>query len=234
MKMKPAMLIGILIAHSAFADEETIRKTLDERYPRISIQSVSPTPIPGLFEVYANGQIVYTDKQGDYMLAGPMKETRNKTNLTQQRLEAVQMINFSTLPLDKAILVKRGNGERRIAVFSDPDCPYCKALEKELGLLDNVSIYTFLYPLEDIHPGATAKAETIWCAKDRAAAWSDYMLHSKLDSKTEPCIAPIQYIVKLGATLGMQGTPALVFSDGKRVEGAIPVAEIEKLLSRIP
>ncbi|MBW8372217.1 MAG: DsbC family protein [Thiobacillus sp.] len=231
MKMKLAMLLGILITNSAAADEDAIRQVLRERYPQISIHSISPAPIPGLFEVYANGQIVYTDKQGDYLLAGPLKETRTKVNLTQQRLEALQTINFSSLPLDKAILVQRGNGERKIAVFSDPDCPYCKALEKELAMLDNVLIYTFLYPLEDLHPGATVKANAIWCAPDRGAAWSAYMLHGKLDASIKQCATPVQDLIKLGAQLGVQGTPAMIFSDGKRIEGAIPVAEIEKQLS---
>ena len=225
------VLLGVLLTSTVYADESAIRQTLTERYPRISIQSVAPTPIPGLFEVYANGQIIYVDKQGDYLLAGPLKETRSKTNLTQQRLEILQTVAFASLPLDKAILIRRGKGERKLAVFSDPDCPYCKALEKELAQLDNVSIYTFLYPLEDLHPGATAKADAIWCAPDRAAAWSAHMLHSKLDTSVEKCATPVQDLVKLGAQLGMQGTPAMIFSDGQRIEGAIPVAQIEKQLS---
>lgn len=230
--MKRKALLGLFIlAGTAHADEAAIRQTLTERYPRISIQTIAPSPVPGLFEVYANGQIIYVDKQADYLLAGPLKETRTQVNLTQQRLETLQTIDFSSLPLDKAILVQRGNGERRIAVFSDPDCPYCRALEKELAQLDNVSIYTFLYPLEDLHPGATEKADAIWCAQDRGAAWAAYMLHGKLDAPGKQCATPVQDLIKLGAQLGVQGTPAIFFSDGKRIEGALPVAEIEKQLS---
>jgi thiol:disulfide interchange protein DsbC len=232
--MKRIALLGLILASAAHADEAAIKQTLTERYPRIVIQSVVPTPLPGLFEVYANGQIIYVDKQADYLLVGPLKETRTKVNLTQQRLEALQTIDFSSLPLDKAILVQRGNGSRKIAVFSDPDCPYCKALEKELALLDNVSIYTFMYPLEDLHPGATAKADAIWCAPDRAAAWSGQMLKGKLDIPTEKCATPVQDIIKLGTRYSVQGTPAMIFSDGKRIEGSIPVAEIEKRLSTAP
>lgn len=227
-------LLGLIISSAVHADEAAIRKTLTERYPSIVIQSISPSPLPGLFEVYANGQIIYADKQADYLLAGPLKETRTKTNLTQQRLEALQTIDFSSLPLDKAILVRRGKGERKLVVFSDPDCPYCQALEKELAKLDNVSIYTFLYPLEDLHPGATAKANAIWCAPDRTAAWSTYMLNGKLDTPAVECATPVQDLIKLGAQLGMQGTPAMVFSDGKRIEGSVPAVEIEKRLTARP
>ncbi|MHB1188782.1 DsbC family protein [Thiobacillus sp.] len=228
------ILLSLVIANTVHADDAAIRKTLTERFPGVVIQSISPTPLPGLFEVYANNSIIYVDKQGDYMLAGPLKDTQTKTNLTQKSLEALQTIDFASLPLDKAILSRHGKGERKLVVFSDPDCPYCQALEKELAKLDNVSIYTFLYPLEELHPGATAKADAIWCAPDRAQAWSTYMLNGKLDTPAVQCATPIQDISKLATQLGMQGTPAIVFSNGKRNEGSIPATEIEARLATLP
>lgn len=228
------ILLSLVIANTVHADDAAIRKTLAERFPGVVIQSISPTPVPGLFEVYANNAIIYVDQQADYMLAGPLKDTRTKTNLTQKSLEALQTIDFASLPLDKAILIRHGKGERKLVVFSDPDCPYCQALEKELVKLDNVSIYTFLYPLEDIHPGATAKADAIWCAPDRAKAWSAYMLKGKLPAPATQCATPVKDIDKLATQLGIQGTPAIIFSNGKRIEGSIPATEIEKRLAALP
>jgi thiol:disulfide interchange protein DsbC len=226
-------LLSLAIASTAQADDAAIKKTLTERFPGVVIQSISPTPVPGLFEVYANNSIIYVDAQADYMLSGPLKDTKTKTNLTQKSLEAMQTIDFASLPMDKAILMRHGKGERKLVVFSDPECPYCQALEKELAKLDNVSIYTFLYPLEELHPGATAKADAIWCAPDRAQAWSDYMLDRKLVSPASKCETPVQAISALGAQLGMMGTPAIVFSNGKRVEGSIPAEEIETRLTAL-
>lgn len=224
-------LLGILLASASHADEAAIRRTLVERFPRIVIQSVTPSPVSGLFEVYTSGQIIYVDKLAHYMLTGPLRETLNKTNLSQQRLEALRRVDFSSLPLDKAILTRHGKGERKLVVFSDPECPSCKVLERELAKVDNVSIYTLLYPIEALHPGATAKADALWCAPDRTAAWAAYMLNGTLDASVAKCATPVQEIGKLGARHGIQGTPALMFSTGKRIEGALSAAEIEKQLA---
>lgn len=226
-------LLCLALASTAQADDATIKKVLTERFPGAVIKSISPAPVPGLFEVYANNSIIYVDAQAEYMLAGPLKDTKTKTNLTQKSIEALQTIDFASLPMDKAILTRRGKGERTLVVFSDPDCPYCQALEKELAKLDNVAIYTFLYPLEELHPGATAKADAIWCAPDRAQAWSDYMLDRKLVSPVSKCETPVQAIGALGAQLGMMGTPAIVFSNGKRVDGSIPAEDIEARLAAL-
>lgn len=232
--MKPLLtLLGLAIALGAQADDATIKKVLTERFPGADIHAINPTPIPGLFEVYANSSIIYVDAQADYMLSGPLKDTKTKTNLTQKNLEAMQTIDFASLPMEQAILTRRGNGERTLVVFSDPDCPFCRGLEKELAQIDNISIYTFLYPLEELHPGASAKADAIWCAPDRAQAWSDYMLQGKLAAPASACATPVRDIGKLAIRLGMMGTPAIVFSNGKRVDGVISAAEIESRLAAL-
>lgn len=232
--MKPLFtLLGLAIALGAQADDDAIKKVLTERFPGADIHAINPTPIPGLFEVYANSSIIYVDAQADYMLSGPLKDTKTKTNLTQKSLEAMQTIDFASLPMDQAIVTRRGNGERKLVVFSDPDCPFCRGLEKELAQLDNISIYTFLYPLEELHPGASAKADAIWCAPDQAQAWSDYMLQGKLAAPASACATPVRDIGKLATRLGMMGTPAIVFSNGKRVDGVIPAAEIESRLAAL-
>ena len=228
-----ATLLCLALASTAQADDATITKVLTERFPGAVIKAINPTPIPGLFEVYANNSIIYVDAQAEYMLSGPMKDTKTKTNLTQKSIEALQTVDLASLPMDKAILTRRGAGERKLVVFSDPDCPYCQALEKELAKLDNVSIYTFLYPLEELHPGATAKADAIWCAPDRSQAWSDYMLDRKLVASATPCETPVKAIGELAAQLGMMGTPAIVFSNGKRGDGSLPAEEIETRLAAL-
>ena len=123
-------LLCLALASTAQADDATIKKVLTERFPGAVIKSIKPTPIPGLFEIYANSSIIYVDAQAEYMLSGPMKDTQTKTNLTQKSIEDLQTVDLASLPMDKAILTRRGEGERKLVVFSDPDCPYCQAMEK--------------------------------------------------------------------------------------------------------
>lgn len=210
--------------------EAAIRKALQERYPNIPLKTVSPSPVPGLYEVVVGGQVVYVDEKADYLLPGPLVDTRSKANLTKQRLEDMNKVDFSSLPLDKAIAITHGKGERKLAVFTDPDCPFCKQLEKELALLDNVTVYVFMYPLAELHPQAPAHAKAIWCSADRSRSWQDYLLEGKAPSAAGTCDNPVEDILALGQKLNVNGTPALIFANGKRKEGALPAAQIEDLL----
>ncbi len=225
------ILLGVLFPLLAQADEAAIRKALTERYPGIEIGTVAPSPIPGLLEVFANGEIIYVNETGDYLLPGPLIDTRSKTNLTRKRMEQMPQLDFSSLPLDKAIKITRGKGERRLAVFSDPECPFCKKLERELAQVDNVKLYIFPYPLVELHPRALAISKAIWCAPDKAQAWQDYLIEGKAPPESKDCDNPVESIMALGRRLGINGTPALIFSNGVRRNGAVPAAEIEKLLN---
>lgn len=219
---------------TAQADEAIIRKTLAERYPGVAILSVSRTAIPGLWEVWTGRQLVYTDATAEYLIVGSLVETRSKTNISQQRLNALQAVRFDSLPLDKTFTVVKGSGARRLAVFTDPDCPFCRRLEKELAQIDNLTVHVFLYPLHELHPNAPEIARNVWCAADRAQSWAAYMLEGRAPDKTMDCQAPLDEIAELAAQLGIQGTPALIFGNGRRVDGFIPAREIEALLEAGP
>lgn len=226
-----ALALSLTLLH-AQADESVIRKTLAERYPGIVIQSVTPTPMAGVWEVWTGGRLVYTDNTGEYLLLGTLVETRGKTNLSQQRLNALRAVKFDSLPLDKSFTVVKGKGERRLAVFTDPDCPFCRRLEQELIKLDNLTVHVFLYPLADLHPHAPQIARNVWCATDRAQTWLAYMLEGKTPAAVDDCQAPIEEIAALAARLGVEGTPAILFGNGRRVDGYIPAHEIEALLQQ--
>ncbi|NWG87678.1 MAG: DsbC family protein [Hydrogenophilaceae bacterium] len=221
-----------LVPVHALADEAQIRQTLGERYPAIKITSIQPSPVAGIYEVLAGGKLVYVDQTGDYLLMGPILDTRSKTNLTQKRLDDLRMVKFDSLPFDKAIPIVKGNGARKVAVFSDPDCPFCKRLEKELALLDNITVYVFLNPIASLHPEAPARSNEIWCSADRAKSWRDYMLEGKKPAASGKCDTPVNDILALAEKIGVEGTPALVFPNGKRVDGAISAAQIEELLQQ--
>ena len=185
------------------ADEAAIRKTLGERYPRIVIQAVTPTPMAGVWEVWTGGRLVYTDDTGQYLLIGTLVETRGKTNLSQQRLSELRAVKFDSLPLDQSFTIVKGKGERRLAVFTDPDCPFCRRLEQELAKLDNLTVHVFLYPLADLHPRAPQIARNVWCAADRARTWTAYMLEEgKLPEPVDHCESPLEAIAELAARLG--------------------------------
>ncbi len=224
------MLVLSLLSLPALADEAAIRKAFAERYPNFKVDMVGATPVAGIYEVWGSGKLVYTDDKGDYLLVGPLVDTRTKTNLSQQRISELRAVKFDTLPLDKAFPIVKGKGERVIAVFSDPECPFCKRLEKELAQLDNLKTHIFLYPIANLHPQAPEIAKNIWCASDRGKTWSDYMLDGKAPAAVEKCQAPLDEIAQLAARIGVEGTPAIIFSNGKRIDGYVPAAKIEEML----
>lgn len=240
MKMKSITQILIaagflaLTACSASADNSTaqLKQKLAKQLPGREITSINTTPMKGIYEVViGKRQIVYTDIKGEYILAGDMIDLAKKTSLTEQRAAELQKTDFSKLPLEQAFKEVRGNGSRILAVFSDPDCPYCKKLEREsLNGITNVTIYTFLMPLS-IHPDAERKSKVIWCSADKQAAWSNFMLKDQaLEGKVD-CENPVEKNMKLAESLGISGTPALIFKSGQIVSGAIPKEQIEQLLA---
>jgi len=225
-------LVLIAVACCAQAGEEDIRKSLAENLPDAKLGAITKLPYGGLYQVVVNGtNIIYTDEKGEVGLLGTLLELKSKTNLTQQEKDKLIVVDFSRLPFDKAIVRVKGKGTRKLAIFSDPECPYCQGLEKELESVNDVTIYTFLLPLTEIHPGALRKAELIWCAKDRARAWDDMLLrqHEPKGSNTE-CDTPIKEIAELASKNWITGTPGIVFTSGKLLLGNQPHELIEKLL----
>jgi thiol:disulfide interchange protein DsbC len=224
-------LLAALLALGAGAQEATIRKNLAERLPQLpAINEVSKTPIPGLFEIRVNdNDIYYTDAEGNYLIQGSLIDVRQRRNLTEERVEKLLAIDFSSLPLKDAFTVVRGNGQRKMAIFSDPNCGYCKRIERDLARLDNVTIHVFLYPV--LGPGSTEKSRLVWCSRDRAKAWLDLMLKEQMPTAAACDTAPIARNLAFGQKHRIQGTPTLLFADGSRVPGAVDAGQIEKQLA---
>jgi thiol:disulfide interchange protein DsbC len=225
-------VIAFAAASAVFAGTGDVEKRLRERYPSTKITEVREGAIKGLYEVVMGRNVAYTDESGRYMIFGHLYDMKEQKDLTAQRLDEINKIDVSTLPLADAIKTVKGNGSRTLYVFSDPDCPFCRRLEREtMQKLDNVTIYTFLYPLDGLHPDSKRKAETIWCAKDRAKAWGDFMTSGKLPDGRTQCNNPIERNIRLASSLGINGTPTIIMSDGAMVPGFVPAPELEQRLS---
>ncbi|MHB1083476.1 MAG: DsbC family protein [Thiobacillus sp.] len=226
-----ALAATLMFAATAQANESVIRKALLQQFPNAQISSVQKTPYSGLFEVYLDGQVVYVDAKGQYVITGDVIDLKNRRNLTQARLNQLQAVNWASLPLNNALKSVKGNGARKLVVFSDVDCPYCRKFEAELVKVDNITIYTFLYPIEGLHPKAVQASKQIWCAPDRNKAWEDYTTKNVMPSNDGKCDNPVDETIALGNQLKVSGTPTLIFADGQRVPGMVPAAQLEKLLA---
>jgi thiol:disulfide interchange protein DsbC len=227
-----ALAVTLGLGCSAQADQTTdkLKSTLEARMGDATIKSIDKTPIPGLYEVNLGTQIVYSDASGNYVLIGDMVDTRSSKNLTEARLSETNKIDFAKLPLEDAVKVVKGNGSRKIAVFSDPNCPYCKQLETTLKSIDNVTVYTFLYPV--LSPDSTVKSKSIWCSKDRGNSWESWMLDHKAPTTAATCdTTAIDKNLKLGRSMNVTGTPTVFLVDGRRLPGAVPADRLEKELS---
>ncbi len=227
-----ASMLFATIAYAADASEATVKAALLKKYPQIQLESVTKTPLAGIYEVFADGQIHYTDEKATYLFVNAMMiDTDKKTNLTEERMSKLTAINFDQLPLNLAFKRVKGNGSRKLAVFSDPDCPYCKRVEGDLAKLENVTIYTFLYPIDSLHPQARDKSKRIWCSADKVKAWDDALLRNVTPAASPNCDNPIDKTVELGMKYKVTGTPTLVFADGARVPGAISSEQMEQKLA---
>jgi len=216
----------------AFAQEAQIRKNLAERLPNFpKIDEVNKTPIPGLYEVRMGSEVLYSDEQGNYLIQGQVIDTRNRTNVTEERLAKLSAIDFASLPLKDAMVIKQGNGARKMAVFVDPNCGYCKRFERDLVMAKDVTVYAFLYPI--LGPDSTTKSRDIWCAKDSAKVWRDWMMQGVTPPKAMgKCdVAALERNVEFGQKHRVQGTPAVFFEDGTRVPGAMSLDQLEKNLA---
>ena len=227
-----AVLLATLVAaFGVNAQEATIRKNLAERLPQIEkIDEVTKSPVPGLFEVRVNGtEIFYTDAEANYLVQGSLIDTKQRRNLTEERIEKLLAVNFDTLPFKDAFTIVRGNGKRKLAVFEDPNCGYCKRFERDLQKVDNVTIHMFLYPI--LGPDSVEKSKNIWCAKDKQKAWQDWMVRDVSPNAAKCDSAAITRNVEIGRKYKITGTPTLLFADGSRVPGAVGAAQVEKLLT---
>lgn len=226
--------VGMTLAH---AGEKDVRQAVQALAPEAKVVSVSKTPLPDLYEVVVDGPrgiaLVYASGKGDYVLVGELLDVKKRRNLTGERMERLNAVDFDSLPLSQAIKMVQGNGKRRMAVFSDPDCPYCRKLEPELAKLNDVTIYIFPYPLP-MHPDAGRKSKLVWCSKDRLQAWKDMMLRNRLpEGGRSDCDHPVDKNLALGERLRIDSTPALILGDGRRVQGYMEAERIEQMLASV-
>lgn len=211
-----------------------ITQTLEKNYRSqgLKIQSVRTTPITGVYEIVANGkQIAYTDATGQYMLVGDLIETAEGRSLTEERKALLNTIDFNQLPLDKAIKEVRGNGALKVAVFSDSDCPFCRRLENEFAKINNITIYNFMMPIASLHPDAYRKTIQILCQPDPTQAWTQWMRQGKMPPSVAECKTNLDETIQLGEQFGFNGTPTLVFPNGKTQAGYVPMPQLEQLIS---
>lgn len=227
------MALGLsLIGSVAYANEDAVRKGMEAFIGAPVVESVSRTPYAGLYEiVLKSGELVYTDEKVSFIVDGRVIDAQTRRDMTQARLNELSAIDFATLPLDQAIKQVKGNGKRVIASFEDPNCGYCKRLGKELAQMKDVTIYTFLYPI--LSPDSTTKSHNIWCSKDRAKAWNDWIVDAKNPSAAECDTAVIERNVALGQKLKINGTPTLFLANGSRIGGYVSAAELEKALAAV-
>jgi thiol:disulfide interchange protein DsbC len=218
-------------ASTAAPGEAAIRETIAARIPDFpKIDEVTETPVQGVYELRFGTDILYSDDRGRFLFEGNLIDTSNRANLTAARIEKLTAIDFAALDKNDAIVWKQGTGARKVAVFADPNCGYCKKLERELTDAKDVTVYTYLIPI--LGPDSNAKSRNLWCAKDRTAAWRAWMIDGKIPAAAgENCdVAAIERNLALARKHRVTGTPALVFEDGKRVPGALPLQQFEQQL----
>ena len=230
-------LVGVVtlmcLAAAAGAQEAAIRQALAQRLPQLKVvDEIKPAGVSGLYEVRVNGsEIYYTDAKGDFLIDGQIIETKTRRNITEERIAKLTAIPFDSLPIKDAFTLVRGNGQRKMAVFEDPNCGYCKRFERDLQKVDNVTVYLFLYPV--LGPDSVKKSQDIWCAKDRVAAWQDWMLRDQAAGAASAACdtGAIARNVELGRKYKITGTPTLLFVNGARIPGAIDNARVEQALA---
>ena len=226
--MLKAILLFVASLSIAYAGEAEIKSSLEKKVPQIGqINQIVKSPVPGLYEVITQDHLFYTDDKAQFLIDGAVYDLKSMRNVTAERSRKLFALDFNQLPLELAVKQVRGKGERKLAVFTDPNCGFCKKLEKELRQIDNVTIYQFLYPL---FPGSAEKVHAVWCSKDRSKAW-DKLMQEDITPPAGTCDTPTEKVLALGKKLKVNGTPALIFADGTINPGYLPAAELEKALA---
>ncbi|RMX06074.1 DsbC family protein [Allofranklinella schreckenbergeri] len=219
---------------SSKLDAQALRTTLAQRIPQLAaIEEIRPTPMEGLYEVRVGTDLFYANANGDFLIQGELYDTKVHRNLTEDRIKALTAVDFSKLPIQDAFTLVRGDGSRKIAIFEDPNCGYCKRFERDMAKLDNITVYVFLYPI--LSPDSFEKSRDIWCAKDRVAAWNGWMIDDRTPESQPSCdkLDAIQRNLAFGKQYKITGTPTVIFEDGARIPGAIPSAQVERKLQEI-
>lgn len=239
MKLRiPAKVAAFTLAFGTFAVGATTvavtpevltqtKQKFESQFEGIVVDEVSATPFEGVLELRLGKDVLYTNPDVDFVLQGSLVDVKSRTDLTAERLEQLNRVDFTSFPLDKAIKIVKGDGSRQMVVFEDPNCIYCKRLHQSFAELDNITVYSLLYPI--LTPDSRAKSEHVLCADDAAAAWADWMVNNKTPQE-KTCETPIDELLQLGLSLGVQGTPAVFFEDGSRANGWLPADQLEQRL----
>ena len=228
-----AAVVALLLAMSAMADVDVdkVKAELKKRIPDTVFDNVTVRKVPygGLYEVLAGGEVFYTDEKASFLLIGHLVDLKTKENVTESRMRQVNKIAFNDLPLDRAIKIVRGNGSRKVALFEDPNCGYCKRFERDLQGVSDITVYVFLYPI--LSPDSVEKSKAIWCSADPGKSWIDTMTKEVVPSGDKSCPTPLDKNVAYGKEKRINGTPTIIFEDGERIPGAISIADFQKRLT---
>jgi thiol:disulfide interchange protein DsbC len=215
-------------AQPASPEVAALRKALEARFSGAEIRHIARTDYLGLYEVMLDDNLIYTDAKGAYIFVGSVYDTATRQNLTEARSRKLNRVALDKLPYELSFKRVKGDGSRTLVIFSDADCPFCHRLENEINGLDNVTIYTFLFPIDQLHPDAARKSKQIWCAADKVKAWDDFFASGKLPDNKGDCGDPVARTQALGNSLKISATPTLIFADGTLIPGALPLPQIEK------
>jgi thiol:disulfide interchange protein DsbC len=228
-----ALLTGLILSFPAAAQAdaaaERVKAELRKKIPEAQVDVIRRVPYGGLYEVVVGSEIFYTDEKASYLLLGSIVDLKTRENVTELRMRQLNRVAFDSLPLENAIKIVRGNGSRRVAIFADPNCGYCKRFERDLLGVNDITVYLFLYPI--LAPDSMVKSKAVWCAQDRGKAWIDYMVRDLAVPAETGCATPIDKILEYGKSKRITGTPTIFFEDGERVPGAISMADFEKKLA---
>ena len=225
-----ASLFVVLLALPALAqqDVEKIKAELKKKVPEAVVDGVRKIPYGGLYEVVVGSEMFYTDKDASFLVLGSIIDLKTKENVTELRSRQLNRVDFASLPIDNAIKIVRGNGSRKVAMFADPNCGYCKRFERDLLGVNDLTVYVFPYPI--LAPDSMEKSKAVWCSADRGKAWLDMMVRDQPPKSEGKCDTPIDKVLAYGQSKKIQGTPTLFFEDGERVPGVMPIVDFEKRL----
>ena len=227
-----AAAISLVLAVPAYAqDAERVKAELKKRVPEAPVDAVRKIQYGNLYEVQMGGELFYTDDKASFIFMGNLVDLRTKENVTEARLRQINKVNWADLPLADAIKIVRGNGARKVAIFEDPNCGYCKRFERDLAGLNDITVYVFLYPI--LSQSSVDKSKAVWCAPDRAKAWLDVMVRDVPVANDGSCATPIEKTLAFGQSKRIQGTPTLFFEDGDRVPGVMAMADLEKKFAQV-
>ena len=225
-----AATLSLLLAFPGQAqDLERIKSELRKKVPEAPVDSVRKVPYGGLFEVTIGSEVFYTDENASFLVLGSIVDLKTKENVTELRMRQLNKVDFAQLPFDSAIKIVRGNGSRKVAIFEDPNCGYCKRFERDLAGVNDITVYVFLYPI--LSEGSVVKSKAIWCSPDKGKAWMDVMVRDMAVSGDSTCSNPIDKNLAFGQGKRIQGTPTIIFEDGERVPGVMVMADFEKKLA---